>query len=103
LIHFAERGSQSLPDWARMIAEVARTSFPFPSWLIWRMGGHAGDAAGGLDDGDLEARDQESGVRSQDPSQDPWLMTHRTMRSTPKRPRTTSSKEPMIAPRLNID
>src|SRR5580692_542016 len=38
LIHFAERGSQSLPIWARMIAEAARTSFPLPSWLIWRMG-----------------------------------------------------------------
>ena len=57
LIHFAERGSQSLPDSARMIAEVARTSFPLPSWLIWRLGewGHAGDAAGRLDDGDLKA------------------------------------------------
>ena len=27
-----------LGDWARMIAEVARTSLPLPSWLIWRMG-----------------------------------------------------------------
>src|SRR5580692_9515787 len=27
-----------LGDWARMIAEVARTSFPLPSWQIWRIG-----------------------------------------------------------------
>jgi hypothetical protein len=27
-----------LGDRARMIAEVARTSLPLPSWLIWRMG-----------------------------------------------------------------
>jgi hypothetical protein len=38
LIHFARRGSQSLPDWDRMIAELVRTSLPLPLWLIWPMG-----------------------------------------------------------------
>ena len=72
LSHFAERGSQSLPDWAtgRLDQDDRRggaDQFPFAFVADLANGGHAGDAAGGLDDGDLEAREQESGIRSQRP------------------------------------